>query len=322
MKRIRILYAIAIVAILFFVGAIGYYVLHPHSYELVEYKEATCTRSGYNTYKCWCGKCRTEMVETLEHDYTVEEIQPTCTHNGNRVYTCYNCGKKYEEIIDPLEHEYEEEVTIEPTCVEEGLMTLKCKNCGETKTEVIAATGHSYIDGVCVNCGEKEPGEPKSRSAIADSGVNTEEIKTDKAAVANVSETTSDKAAVAKVSETTSDKTAVAKVSETTSDKTAVAKVSETTSDKTTVAKNSNTTKRTTAKSSHDNSKADDNAKGNDDPSDYFPYDDGQLGEVTAYELPIVYEVSINDDSYVQNESEPYSDLESGVIAIVESVSW
>lgn len=54
----------------------------------------------------------------------------------------------------------------EPTCTEDGYTGDQvCENCREVMEQgkVIPATGHDYKDGVCVNCGEKEPGEtPKT----------------------------------------------------------------------------------------------------------------------------------------------------------------
>ena len=47
-------------------------------------------------------------------------------------------------------------VTKEATCTEAGVKTFPC-SCGATYTEDIPAKGHNYNNGVCSNCGDKQP---------------------------------------------------------------------------------------------------------------------------------------------------------------------
>lgn len=47
-------------------------------------------------------------------------------------------------------------VTKEATCTEAGVKTFTC-SCGATYTEDIPAKGHNYNNGVCSNCGDKQP---------------------------------------------------------------------------------------------------------------------------------------------------------------------
>ena len=47
-------------------------------------------------------------------------------------------------------------VTKEATCTETGVKTFTC-SCGATYTEDIPAKGHNYNNGVCSNCGDKQP---------------------------------------------------------------------------------------------------------------------------------------------------------------------
>lgn len=47
-------------------------------------------------------------------------------------------------------------VTKEPACTEAGVKTYTC-SCGATYTEDIPAKGHNYNNGVCSNCGDKQP---------------------------------------------------------------------------------------------------------------------------------------------------------------------
>lgn len=48
-------------------------------------------------------------------------------------------------------------VTKEPACTEAGVKTYTCTTCGATYTEDIPAKGHNYNNGVCSNCGDKQP---------------------------------------------------------------------------------------------------------------------------------------------------------------------
>ncbi|MGN1307917.1 MAG: 5'-nucleotidase C-terminal domain-containing protein, partial [Faecousia sp.] len=63
----------------------------------------------------------------------------------------------FDEATKPCEeHTWDEgKVTKEPTCTEEGEIVYTCERCGETKTETLPATGHNYVNGVCTGCGDK-----------------------------------------------------------------------------------------------------------------------------------------------------------------------
>ena len=53
-------------------------------------------------------------------------------------------------------HSYASKITKEATCTEKGVKTFTC-SCGATYTEDIPAKGHNYNNGVCSNCGDKQP---------------------------------------------------------------------------------------------------------------------------------------------------------------------
>lgn len=99
---------------------------------------------------------RLESHTAHVHDYK-EEItkEPTCTEAGEKTYTC-DCGDSYTEEIPAKGHNYKEEITKEPTCTEEGEKTYTCE-CGDSYTEKIPAKGHHFEDGICTDCGEKDP---------------------------------------------------------------------------------------------------------------------------------------------------------------------
>ena len=129
----------------------------------------------YNRYT-WNGDW--DYFSTCEHvmDFGSTTVAPTCTTEGVMTYSCTKCDYTKTEVIAALGHLYINGVcglcgaaepcdhlwdngstTTAATCTTNGEKTYTCRKCSETKTEVITATGHKYLDGVCYNCGEKEP---------------------------------------------------------------------------------------------------------------------------------------------------------------------
>ena len=54
-------------------------------------------------------------------------------------------------------HSYTSKITTAATCTKAGVKTYTCSKCADSYTETIAALGHSYANGVCGNCGGKDP---------------------------------------------------------------------------------------------------------------------------------------------------------------------
>jgi hypothetical protein len=50
---------------------------------------------------------------SYEHSYEEKVINPTCTENGKIIYTCSDCGHRYEETLYALGHD--EEIILGPT---------------------------------------------------------------------------------------------------------------------------------------------------------------------------------------------------------------
>ena len=48
------------------------------------------------------------------------------------------------------------EETVKATCTTDGEKKYTCSECGHIYYEVVDATGHNYVDGVCVNCDEEQ----------------------------------------------------------------------------------------------------------------------------------------------------------------------
>ena len=129
-------------------------------------------------YNCYDYANGWDLIVTCDHAYNdgVVTTAPTCTEDGVKTFTCGECGHTYTEVVAALGHMYSDgtcllcgeaepcshlwdngSTTTAATCTTDGVKTYTCRKCGETKTETIKATGHKYLDGVCYNCGEKEP---------------------------------------------------------------------------------------------------------------------------------------------------------------------
>lgn len=67
-------------------------------------------------------------------------------------------------------------VTKEATCTEAGVKTFTC-SCGATYTEDIPAKGHNYNNGVCSNCGDKQPEVEATEKAWDALAAKLKEIK-------------------------------------------------------------------------------------------------------------------------------------------------
>ena len=151
---------------------------HTHTLTAVEAKASTCIHKGNIAY--WyceeCGKYFSDAEAKNEiskaetelplADHTRETIPgkaPTCTEAGlTDGEKCSVCGQllKAQEVIPATGHTEETIPGKAPTCTEAGLTDgVKCSVCGEILVEQtsIPATGHNFINGVCTECGAKDP---------------------------------------------------------------------------------------------------------------------------------------------------------------------
>ncbi len=89
-----------------------------------------------------CSECGAKLDETYEsHTSSLGDyISSGDGEGGSHYKVCSKCGYKTDGEV----HNFTMyEVTIEPTCTTQGLKTYTCSDCGATKTEVIEATGHN-----------------------------------------------------------------------------------------------------------------------------------------------------------------------------------
>ena len=142
----------------------------------------TCTAQGYTTYTCT--RCEdhyvSDYVNALGHRYadatcTTPKTCTACGHidgaalghvwdngvvireatedaDGEKLFTCKNCGDTMTQIIPALDHVHSySAVVTAPTCTEKGYTTHTCR-CGDSYTDSEKATlGHDWIEATCVN---------------------------------------------------------------------------------------------------------------------------------------------------------------------------
>lgn len=164
---------------------------HGHDYKKIPEKcvAPTCTANGYDYYECsydaahnykttvnktghnygnftYDGEdnkthtkiCNNDSSHIITEACSFTSIiikNPTCTEEGEKLYTCSICGGTYTESIDPIGHNYQkiDSKCIAPTCTEDGYDYYQCShNASHNFTIPISCTGHDYgqpeFDGV------------------------------------------------------------------------------------------------------------------------------------------------------------------------------
>ncbi len=110
--------------------------VHTHSYPAVT-TDPTCTDDGNIIYTCSCGDSYTESIAALGHSYTATTTIATCTEAGYTTYTCTVCDDTYiADETDALGHAWGDWTeTKAPTTTEVGIETRTCTVCGTTETQ-------------------------------------------------------------------------------------------------------------------------------------------------------------------------------------------
>lgn len=125
-----------------------------HSKSIDPSVSQTCVLSGL-TEGSHCSTCGIVLEEQkiipASHSYIEEIVKaPTCTKNGEKIFSCSLCGESYAEEMMSNGHEWEP-----ATCVKPKM----CKKCGLTDGVKL---GHSWNDWsyvsskVCTRCGKAE----------------------------------------------------------------------------------------------------------------------------------------------------------------------
>ncbi|MBQ4601689.1 MAG: carbohydrate-binding domain-containing protein, partial [Clostridia bacterium] len=120
----------------------GSYLSDDNESDYVTASESAYCTNGCGKFVSVAGELK-EIVEVHTHSYTAVTTDPTCTDDGNIIYTC-SCGDSYTESIAALGHSYTATTTI-ATCTEAGYTTYTCSVCEDTYiADEIAALGHSF----------------------------------------------------------------------------------------------------------------------------------------------------------------------------------
>lgn len=113
----------------------------PHSQtEEVAAVASTCTTHGYTAH-VRCADCKMVVAGVCQerpladHTYTLtENLVPTCTENGKKVYTCSVCGDSYTEVIGALGHSYDDDAD------------ATCNRCGDMRVVLGDVNGNGKVD--------------------------------------------------------------------------------------------------------------------------------------------------------------------------------
>ena len=128
-----------------------------HTPVTVPGKKATCTEDGL-TDGSVCSVCGTVLVAqtvipALDHDWGlgVVTVEPTCSTEGAKTFTCSNCQTTKVEVLTKVDHTRSTVPGKDATCTEDGLTDGSvCSVCGTVLVEqkTISAKGHSWNSGV------------------------------------------------------------------------------------------------------------------------------------------------------------------------------
>lgn len=117
---------------------------HKYTDETVD---PTCTEDGYDKHTCSvCGDEYTDNhTDALGHDYIDETVESSCTGGGYTKHVCQRCGHEYTDNTSPANgHTFRNEV-VEPTCTEGGYILHTCTVCGYSYiSDETPAKGHTY----------------------------------------------------------------------------------------------------------------------------------------------------------------------------------
>lgn len=119
-------------------------VSHAWNEEYTIDREATCTAVGSKSIHCSvCDEMKensTREIPMKEHSWDGGKVttEATCTEDGEKTFTCRDCGITRTEAVPTAEHAYGEWQTVkEATTAEEGCKKRVCGKCGDEEIQSI-----------------------------------------------------------------------------------------------------------------------------------------------------------------------------------------
>lgn len=120
----------------------------------------TCTEAGSKTLSCSvCSTVKSESISALGHSFGAWQQTDTASHK----HTCTICGAE-----ESASHSWDGgQVTTQATCLAQGEKTYTCGDCGASKKETLPISGHTFSDWsvdetthsrACTVCGKAESG--------------------------------------------------------------------------------------------------------------------------------------------------------------------
>ena len=102
-------------------------------------KEPTCTAEGEMLYTCACGETFTAPIAKADHELVATVTEPTCTELGFTTHACKHCDYAYTDTyVAPIDHDWDEgKVASAPTLTETGKLIQTCTVCHEQKETVL-----------------------------------------------------------------------------------------------------------------------------------------------------------------------------------------
>ena len=102
-----------------------------------------------------------DVVFLWGHNHTSETSVDTAAYyvakDGSEKRTCGVCGEEEFADIPATGHSHALVEFCAPTCELNGYEFYRCEGCGNEYQIILEKTGHDYQDGICGNCGEKDP---------------------------------------------------------------------------------------------------------------------------------------------------------------------
>lgn len=151
-----------------------------HKFELVSTEDATCNKTGLETYKCTthtgdndCGLSYTNVIPMKAHTYeTRVKTEPTCTTDGVGECYCSVCNEVFGTYeIPALGHDFSKETAnVASTCNSVGYVTKQCSRCDETETTYSSTLAdHKWGDWETVQTAdETHPGIKVRKCSVCD----------------------------------------------------------------------------------------------------------------------------------------------------------